>query len=365
MSRSAAGRLPCGAEVLEFRLTNRTGMQASILTLGATLRTLSVPDARGRCGDVVLGFDDVGDYLRSSDYFGATVGRYANRIAAGRFSLGGRNYQLACNSPPNAEHGGEEGFHRRLWSVERTSSGEEAVLGLSLLSADGDQGYPGELRVQLGYALTNDNQLRIEYCACASATTVVNLTHHSYWNLAGGGNALQALLSIDADAYTPVDEHMIPTGEIRPVVGTAFDFRTPRPIDAAIRDGADAQLALAHGYDHNFVLRGPTGTLRRAARLEEPGTGRVLELLTTEPGLQLYTGNFLSGAVRGKGQRLYRQGDGVALEPQHFPDSPNQPRFPSTTLEAGQSWRSLSVFRFLTASVPRSARRPGNRTDKT
>jgi aldose 1-epimerase len=346
VSHSLAGRLPSGAEVIEFRLRNRRGIEASILTLGATLRALIVPDAHGRCRDVVLGFEDVGDYLRSNDCLGATIGRYANRIAAGRFSLGGRSYRLECNSPPNAEHGGADGFHRRLWEVEATRCGAEAAVGLTLRSPDGDQGYPGELRVGVTYSLSDDNALRIDYAARAAAATVINLTHHSYWNLAGGGDALAARLSIEADAYTPVDEHMIPTGELRAVAGTAFDFRTPRRLDAAIRDGSEPQLAIGHGYDHNFVLRGAPGTLRRAARLEEPRSGRVLELSTTEPGLQLYTGNFLSGALRGKGGQLYRQGDGVALEPQHFPDSPNQPHFPSTVLEAGQDWSSTTVFRF-------------------
>jgi aldose 1-epimerase len=344
---SAVAHLPCGSEVLEFRLANHAGMQANVLTLGATLRSLIVPDAHGRPGDVVLGFAAAADYLRSNDCFGATVGRYANRIAAGSFSLAGRSYQLACNSPPNAEHGGPEGFHRRVWRVERAARGTAgAVLEMSLLSPDGDQGYPGELQVRVTYTLTDANELRIDYGARSGATTVVNLTHHSYWNLAAAGGALQALLTIDADAYTPVDEHLIPTGELRPVAGTAFDFRTPRRIDAAIRDSSEPQLRIAGGYDHNFVLRGPVGTLRHAARLEEPRSGRVLELWTTEPGLQLYSGNFLSGAIPGKGGRRYQPGDGVALEPQHFPDSPNQPQFPSTVLEPGRDWSSTTLFRF-------------------
>jgi aldose 1-epimerase len=355
VSIEVAGALPSGAEVSECRLTNRFGVQACILTLGATLRTLLLPDERGELGDVVLGFDTVEDYLRGSEYFGATIGRYANRIAGGRFSLAGQTFQLACNSAPNAEHGGEEGFNRRLWSIEATDVGNgAAAVSLSLVSPDGDQGYPGELAVHLTYTLTNSNELRIDYTATTSATTVVNLTNHSYWNLSGGGDGLAARLCIEADAYTPVNEHLIPTGELCGVAGTAFDFRRPRVIGARIRDGSDSQLLIGHGYDHNFVLRGPPGSLRSAARLEEPRSGRVLELLTTEPGLQLYTGNFLRGAVAGKGRRLYRQGEGIALEPQHFPDSPNQPRFPSTVLEAGRLWTSTTVYRFLTttAQVP-------------
>lgn len=341
-----AGQLPSGAEVLECSLANGAGMEARILTLGATLRSLLIPDVRGESRDVVLGFDRVEDYLRGSDYLGATIGRFANRIARGRFSLGSRAYQLSCNSPPNAEHGGVEGFDRRIWSISGSAEDAGAAsVTLSLLSPDGDQGFPGELVVRVTYTLRED-ELRLDYSARASATTVVNLTHHSYWNLAGGGDALGARLSIEADAYTPVDEHMIPTGELRPVEGTVFDFRTPQAIGARIRDASEPQLAIGHGYDHNFVLRGAAGALHRAARLEDPRSGLALELLTTEPGLQLYTGNCLSGAIPGKGGCLYRQGDGVALEPQHFPDSPNKAHFPSTVLEAGRDWSSTTVFRF-------------------
>ena len=364
ISRSVAGRLCGSGEVTECRLTNLHGMQADILTLGATLRALRVPDARGVLEDVVLGFDGLEGYLNGTDYFGATIGRYANRIAGGRFSLGGRVYQIARNSPPNTEHGGREGFDRRNWTIDGTPTGEEAALALSLVSPDGDQGFPGELTVRLTYTLTDRNELRIDYAATTSATTVINLTHHSYWSLAPGGDALGAHLSIEADSYTPVDEHLIPTGEMRAVAGTAFDFRTPQMIGARIRDGSDPQLRIGRGYDHNFVLRGAAGTLRRAARLEEPRSGRVLELLTTEPGLQLYTGNFLSGAVPGKQRRLYRQGDGVALEPQHFPDSPNQPQFPSTVLEAGRTWRSTTVYRFGTTAPEPPAAAAGERMHK-
>ncbi len=354
VSRSFAGRLPSGQEVSEFRLRNRFGTEAAILTLGATLRRFVVADAQGHFDDVVLGFDTVEEYLHGRHYFGATVGRYANRIAQGRFSVGGKRYQLAQNDPPNAEHGGEEGFDRKVWSVEGTAVDDGAALTLSLVSPDGDQGYPGTLSVHLTYTLTNDNELRIDYRATTSAATVLNLTHHSYWNLAPAdrGDALCASLCVEADSFTPVDEHLIPTGEVRPVAGTAFDFRTPHVVSARIRDGSEPQLLIARGYDHNFVLRGATGCLRRAARLQDPRSGRVLELLTTQPGLQVYTANFLTGAVLGKGQRLYRQGDGIALETQHFPDSPNHPQFPSTALEAGCVWSSTTLYRFLTPIKP-------------
>lgn len=349
VSTSIVDRLATGAEVAECRLTNTCGSEAAILTLGATLRSCVVADVRGDFDDVVLGFDTAGEYLGGNQYFGATVGRYANRIANGRFSVGGRTYQLAVNDPPNAEHGGKEGFDRRVWRIEGTDIANGAALRLSLVSPDGDQGYPGELTVYLTYTLTNRDELRIDYTATTSAATVINLTNHSYWALAGA-DATVALLCVEADAYTPVNSCLIPTGELLPVAGTVFDFRTPQAIASRIRDGLDPQLVFARGYDHNFVLRGVNGSLRRAARLEDPRSGRVLELSTTEPGLQVYTGNFLSGAVVGKDRRLYRQGDGIALEPQHFPDSPNHPQFPSTVLEPGQVWTSTTVYRFSTMS---------------
>jgi aldose 1-epimerase len=350
VSKCVVGKLANGREVVECRLTNRTGTEASVLTLGATLRTCVVADGQGRFGDIVLGFDTVEEYLRGSDYFGATIGRYANRIANGLFNLGGKRYQLALNNSPNAEHGGEEGFHRRIWDIEGTDTANGAALRLSLVSPAGDQGYPGELTVHLTYTLTNEDELRIDYRATTSATTILNLTNHTYWALAGAADALLARLSVDADAYTPVDASLIPTGEIRLVAGTVFDFRAPLVIASRIRDGSDSQLRFGRGYDHNFVLRGESGALRPAARLEDPRSGRVVELLTTEPGLHVYTGNFLSGAVVGKGGRLYRQGDGISLETQHFPDSPNHPQFPSTILEPGRVWSSTTIYRFRTTS---------------
>jgi aldose 1-epimerase len=346
VSGSTAGTLSDGREVREYRLANDSGTEASVLTLGATLRSLRVADAAGHFDDIVLGFDTAGEYLRGSDYFGATVGRYANRIAGGRFEVDGRRHRLAINSAPNAEHGGVEGFHRRIWTVEGTATTNGAALRLSLVSPDGDQGYPGELTVHVKYTLTQDNELWIDYQARTSAVTILNLTNHTYWMLSGASDALLARLTVEADAYTPVDASLIPTGEVRAVAGSVFDFRTPQAIASRIRDASEPQLIFGRGYDHNFVLRGPAGTLRLAARLEDPRSGRRLEVLTTEPGLQVYTGNFLSGAVSGKGGRLYRQGDGIALETQHFPDSPNHPQFPSTILEPGREWMSTTVYRF-------------------
>jgi aldose 1-epimerase len=350
VSKTSVGKLSDGREVAEYRLTNGGGTEASILTLGATMRACVVADALGTYEDIVLGFDTAEEYLRGSDYFGATIGRYANRIANGRFTVGGKPCQLEVNNAPHAEHGGEDGFHRRIWHVDGTDTANGAALRLSLVSSDGDQGYPGELTVRLTYTLTDDDELRIDYRATASAATVVNLTNHTYWTLAGAGDALNARLSVEADAYTPVDASLIPTGEIRSVVGTAFDFRTPQVIASRIRDGSDLQLRFGRGYDHNFVLRGQAGALAMAARLEDPRSGRVLEVLTTEPGLQVYSGNFLSGAVAGKRGRLYRQGDGIALETQHFPDSPNHPQFPSTILQPDGVWSSTTVYRFRTIS---------------
>ena len=343
---TTACELPDGREVGEIRLSNRLGTEASILNLGATLRACVVADASGRFDDIVLGFDNAEQYLSGREYFGATVGRYANRIAQGRFSIGGERYQLALNGGAHAEHGGEEGFHRRLWSIEGTDNANGASVRLKLVSPDGDQGFPGELTVNLKNTLTDADELWMDYRATTSAPTILILTNHTYWTLAGAADALLAKLSIEADAYTPVDASLIPTGEICSVAGTAFDFRAPRIIASGIRDGSESQLAFGRGYDHNFVLRGERGRLRMAARLEDPRSGRVVELLTTEPGLQVYSGNFLSGAVLGKAGRLYRQGDGIALETQHFPDSPNHPQFPSTILEPGRVWSSTTVYRF-------------------
>ena len=352
VSQATVGRLATGEEVIECRLMNTRGTEAAILTLGATLRACVVADARGEFADVVLGVDTVGGHLRSKDCFGATIGRYANRIANGRFRIGDRQYQLELNDPPNSEHGGVDGFHRRLWNIEGTDDTKGAAVRLSLVSPDGDQGYPGQLTVHLTYTLTNDDELRLEYRATSTRTTILNLTNHSYWALggAGAGGALDARLRIDADAYLPVDSTLIPTGEVAPVEGTAFDFRSGQVIASRIRDGSGPQLLFGRGYDHNFVLRPARGPLRTAARLEDSRSGRVLEVLTTEPGLQLYTGNFLNGAVLGKNRHLYRQGDGIALETQHFPDSPNQPHFPTTVLEPGQVWSSTTVYRFSTMS---------------
>lgn len=337
------GRLPSGEIVTACRLRNAHGVEAEILALGATLRSLHVPDRDGDLADVVLGPERVGDYLQGRDCFGSTIGRYANRIAEGRFALGEAVYRLAANSPPHSEHGGEEGFDRRLWLLSGSTSG--ASVECRLTSPDGDQGFPGALEVVVRYTLTEADELRIDYRATTSARTVVNLTNHTYWNLAGRGSARAARLQIEADQFLPVDATLLPTGELRRVDGTPFDFRMARAVgQAAATD--DPQLALTGGYDHCFVLRGPAGVLRRAAALVDDDSGRSVEILTTEPGLQLYSGNALSPAILGKGQRRYRPGDGIALEAQHFPDSPNRPQFPSTQLDPGRVFESTTIFRF-------------------
>jgi aldose 1-epimerase len=346
-NRSGFGRTPDGALVETIAITAGRGVSARIITYGATLQSLVVPDREGRAEDVVLGHADLEPYVAKPQYFGVTVGRYANRIANARFRLDEETYVLAANDGPNALHGGKRGFDKVVWTVKEVS---DASVTLSYVSADGQEGFPGTLKVSLTYALDEAGTLTTRYEATTDKPTVVNLTNHSFFNLAGcasGRDALRHRLFVDADAYTPVDARLVPTGELREVAGTPFDFRQIAEIGARIRDGSDTQIVIARGYDHNFVLNGGvTATPKLAARLEDPGTGRVLELFTTEPGLQVYSGNFLDGTVVGKERRVYRQGDGIALEPQKFPNSPNQPSFPTARLDPGQTYRHTSLYRF-------------------
>jgi aldose 1-epimerase len=335
-------------------LRNARGMRARILTYGAILEGLEVPDRAGAPANVVLGLTSLRDYDTRSPYFGAVVGRYANRIARGRFELDGRTYQLARNDGPNALHGGVRGFSRRAWQV---AASDERRLRLVLTSPNGEEGYPGTLRVEVAYTL-EDDALHLDYAAETDAPTVVNLSNHSYWNLGGegSGSALGHELTIPAGRFTPVDATQIPTGELRDVAGTPFDFRRPTPVGARIREG-DGQLLIGRGYDHNWVLDSAPGAggLRPAARLRDPRSGRVLEVLTDQPGLQFYSGNFLDGTLVGPGGHAHRQGDALVLETQHFPDSPNQPAFPSTVLRPGERFRSTTVLRFTTDAGPRPA----------
>jgi aldose 1-epimerase len=328
-----------------YTLTNVNGLEARIMTYGATVVSLKVPDRHGKVADVVLGYDSLEGYLKNSPFFGAIVGRYGNRIAKGRFSLNGKQYTLAKNNGENTLHGGIKGFDKVVWKAKEAKRQDGVSLSLTYFSKDGEEGFPGNLSVTLVYTLTNNNELKIEYSATTDKTTVVNLTHHSYFNLAGEGSILNHELMIDANRFTPVDEGLIPTGELRSVKGTPMDFTRPSLIGARI-DQQDEQLTFGKGYDHNWVLNNPGGKLAFAARAYEPVSGRVLEVFTTEPGLQFYSGNFLDGTITGKGGQVYKQRYGFCLETQHFPDSPNKPKFPSTVLKPGQHYKSTTIYKF-------------------
>ena len=336
-----------------FTFSNAGGIELSIATYGGIVVCLRVPGRDGRLDDVVLGHEDIDGYVRSASYFGAIIGRYGNRIADARFTIDGVTYQLVMNDGRNHLHGGARGFDKVVWSAEPFERPEVRGVVLRYASADGEQGYPGSLSAEVTYTLGDDDTLLIDYRATAGQPTPVNLTQHTYWNLAGdrAGDVLEHELTINASRMTPVDEELIPTGEMKSVAGTAFDFRAPTPIGARI-DEDDEQLRYAGGYDHNFVLDRTGDGLAPAARLHDPRSGRVLEIHTTEPGLQFYSGNFLDGTIRGKAARMYGPRAGLCLETQHFPDSPNKPHFPSTVLRPGAEYRSRTAFHF---SVRRSA----------
>ena len=351
--RETFGTLPDGQTVEAIVLTNGNGMRVRILAYGALVQELTVPGRDGPA-DVVLGYDGMEGYLKASNYFGASVGRYANRIGAGRFSLGNRTYQLAANDGPNALHGGVQGFDKHLWTIADTATDADgASVTLTYLSPDGEEGYPGALSVSATYRLTETNELSIEYRATTDAPTIVNLTNHSYFNLAGasaGVSILDQVLTIPADAYTPVDATLIPTGEFRPVAGTAFDFRSPIRIGDRIRDGGDEQLRVGRGYDHNWVVsRRPVEGLQLLARMEDPASRRVMEIYSNQPGIQFYSGNFLDGTVTGNGGTVYRMGDGLGVEPQFFPDTPNKPDFGTAELRPGEVYENRIVYRFSVA----------------
>jgi len=326
-----------------YTLANSAGTEVSITTYGGAVTSLETPDREGRIGDVVLGFDNIEDYLKSPFYMGALIGRYGNRIANGRFTLNGVEYTLAQNNGANSLHGGVRGFDKAVWAAREVDS----ALELTYVSQDGEEGYPGELAVRVVYTLNDAGELRIDYFAETSKDTVLNLTNHAYFNLAGEGSddVLGHEVRLAADRFTPVDAGLIPTGELRHVEGTPFDFRRPMAIGARIGH-EDEQLERGCGYDHDFVVNGPAGTLRDAASVLEPLSGRMLEVLTTEPGIQLYTGNFLDGTAVGKSGKPYGRRSGLCLETQHFPDSPNHPDFPTSVLRAGQKFASTTVYRF-------------------
>ncbi|HWF01661.1 MAG TPA: aldose epimerase family protein [Caulobacteraceae bacterium] len=346
------GSLPDGRSVPAVRLVNHHGVAASVIAYGATLQSLVLPDRTGRPADITLGYGTPAEYLAKPQFFGASVGRYANRIAGGRFTLDGKTWRLPLNDGDNALHGGPEGFDKTLWEILDVTSGTTASVRLGLVSPGGDQGYPGRLTVEATYSLSGADVLTIAYEARTDAPTIVNLTSHAYWNLSGegsAGGALGAELTIPAQTFLPTDAGSIPTGELRPVAGTPFDFRAPHVIEERVRDGADEQILLARGYDHTFVLEAggaASAATHLAARAADPGSGRGFELWTTAPGVQLYSGNSLDGTSRGKAGRAYRQGDGFALEPQLFPDTPNQPAFGTARLDPGEVYRSLIEYRF-------------------
>jgi aldose 1-epimerase len=343
------GNLPDGSAVALYTLRNHNGVEARISNYGGIVTSLKVPDRDGRMGDVVLGYHDLADYLRESPYFGCLVGRYGNRIARGRFTLDGVSYSLATNNYPNHLHGGIRGFDKRLWSPSVSSGEDGPRLVLTYLSPDGEEGYPGTLSVRAVYTLTGDNGLRLDYTATTDKATVVNLTQHSYFNLAGSGTIHGHIVEMPAAHFTPVDATLIPTGEIRPVDNTPFDFRKPIEIGARVNN-PDEQLRFGGGYDHNWAFRKTMGELTRMARVTESTSGRVLEVWSTEPGLQFYCGNFLDGSIRGKDGRVYAHRTGFCMEPQHYPDSPNKPDFPTVVLRPGETYRNTILYRFETDS---------------
>jgi len=345
ISRHPFGHIPDGTGVDAFTLRNANGVEVQILNYGGIVTSFKVPDKDGKFGDIVLGYDNLEGYLQKSPYFGALVGRYGNRIAKGKFTLDGKEYTLAVNNGPNALHGGLKGFDKVIWNAKVRASPEGPGLELEYTSKDGEEGYPGNLKVTAVYTLTHDNSLKLEYTATTDKDTVVNLTQHSYFNLAGRGDVLNHVVAINTDKFLPVDETMIPTGEIKSVAGTPFDFRKPTAIGARINDD-DEQLKLAKGYDHCYVFTKPIGELTKMARITEPTSGRVLEIFSTDPGLQFYTGNHLDGSTIGKGGWKYEPRNAFCMEPQHFPDSPNKPQFPSVVLKPGQVYQHTVEYKF-------------------
>jgi aldose 1-epimerase len=350
VSHALYGTLSDGRTVDIYTLRNANGIVVRFLSLGGCVTEIDTPDRHGRLDNIVLGHDNLAGYDSNMGFFGAIVGRYANRIAKGSFTLNGHTYHLPINNGPNSLHGGTSGFNLQLWQVTPRAVPRGVAAELSYTSPDGQDGYPGTLKVQVTYTLEDSNALRIDYQATTDKPTVINLTNHSYFNLNGNGSgsALHQLVQINADSYTPTDATQIPTGEIAKVVGTPMDFRALRRIDAGIYTPFE-QIVLAHGYDHNWVLnKTRPGELSFAARAYAPRTGRILDVYTTEPGVQMYTGNYLQGNLIGSSHTLYRQGDGYTFETQHFPDSPNHPNFPSTVLNPGEVLRSTTIFRFST-----------------
>lgn len=345
ITRDTFGMTDDGIAIERYTLAHSNGLEASIMTYGGTLLSLIVPDRNGTLADVTLGFDSLQPYLSDHPFFGSLVGRFANRIAGGRFQLNGKSYTLARNNGPNHLHGGPKGFHRAVWQATEQTSTDGPSLQLTYTSRDGEEGYPGNLSVTVVYTLSDQGELRIDYTATTDQDTILNLTNHTYFNLAGQGSILDHELELAASHFLPIDATSIPLGEIRPVQGTPMDFTVPTAIGRHI--GADdEQLRNGQGYDHNWVLDHEAGTLGLVARLYEPTTGRLMEAHTTEPGVQFYSGNLLGRSLTGKGGQRYEKHGGLCLETQHFPDSPNQPQFPSTVLRHGQTYQQTTIYRF-------------------
>ena len=353
--KSIFGILPDGRSVPAVTLSNSHGISATIVAYGATLQSVIMPDRRGKRADVALGYDNIQQYLDKPQYFGGTVGRFANRVAAGRFTLDGKAYRVPINNGPNSLHGGTVGFDKVLWNVTGVSSGPTASVTLRYVSANGDQGYPGMMTVDATYSLDERNNLTIDYRATTDKPTIVNISNHAYWNLQGEGSpggAMGHLVTIPADTYLPTDATAIPTGEFRPVAGTVFDFRTPHPVGARVRDASDQQIVFGRGYDHNWVIgRHVTKDMHLMARVSDPLSGRGFELWSNQPGLQFYSGNFLDGSSFGKSRRLYREGDAIVMEPQIFPDTPNRPEFGSARLGPGEVYHNIITYRLTTGQA--------------
>ena len=346
MKKQSFGKVSDGKETTLYTLTNKNGVEVSITDFGATVVSIKTPDNNGKFIDIVAGYESAAEYETGKNYFGATVGRYGNRIAHGEFALDDKKYTLAKNNGENHLHGGIKGFNKEMWSAEDVSSKDAPSIRFHYVSKDGEEGYPGNLSCFVTFTLTSANELKIEYSATTDKNTVVNLTNHSYFNLAGTGTILEHQLTLFASRFTPVDAGLIPTGELRAVKGTPFDFSKSTAIGARIDQKEDEQIKLGNGYDHNFVLDSKGGKLVLAAKVFEPKTGRGLEVWTTEPGVQFYTGNFLDGTARGKGKTYERRSE-FCLETQHFPDSPNQKSFPSTVLHAGGNYSSETIYKFV------------------
>jgi aldose 1-epimerase len=349
ITKADFGATTSGQAVEIYTLRNPHGAEARILTYGGIVQSLCVPDKNGQFADVVLGYDHLQGYLDQTPYFGALIGRYGNRIGGAKFTLADKTYSLAANNGPNSLHGGLVGFDKVVWTARPMATAHGPSLVLTYFSQDGEEGFPGNLAVTAIYTLTDKNELKLEFTATTDQPTICNLTHHSYFNLAGQGNGdiLNHLVHINADRFTPVDSTLIPTGELRPVAGTPFDFRQPVAIGARINDPNDEQIKFAGGYDDNWVLNQPAPkVLSLATSVHEPTTGRTMEVWTTAPGIQFYTGNFLDGTITGKGGKVYPRRCAFCMEPQHFPDSPNQPHFPTTELKPGQTYRHTIVYKF-------------------